>query len=69
MFTGFKDNIVNLQAYRAWLATMMRRFVISSTNKDSLLSTELNSLQSKSQWQSWIRCESGRRLAYCFAGK
>ncbi|KAJ5714363.1 uncharacterized protein N7483_011544 [Penicillium malachiteum] len=67
MFTGFKDNAVNLLAYRAWLATLMRRFVLSSTNKDCLLSTEMNNVQSQNQWQSWIRCESARRLAYCFA--
>ncbi|KAJ5094791.1 hypothetical protein N7456_010652 [Penicillium angulare] len=68
MFTGFKDNVVNLQAQRAWLATLMRRFVISSTNKDTLLSMEMKSVQPNDQWRSWIRSESGRRLAYCFAG-
>lgn len=69
MFTGFKDNIVNLPVHHAWLATLMRPFLISHKYKDSLLSTEISSVQSDGKWQSWIRCESERRLTYCFAGK
>ncbi|KAJ5939548.1 hypothetical protein N7466_002682 [Penicillium verhagenii] len=67
MFIGFKDSLVNLQVQRAWLASLIRRFVISSNDKDTLLSTEMNSVESHGQWQSWIRRESERRLAYCFS--
>ncbi|KAJ5758394.1 hypothetical protein N7520_005550 [Penicillium odoratum] len=42
MFTGFKDNIVNLQIQRAWLATLMRPFLTTSDSKGSFLSTEVN---------------------------
>lgn len=38
MFSGFKDNVVNLQIHRAWLATLVRPFLTSPKRKSSLLS-------------------------------
>ncbi|KDE85612.1 hypothetical protein AO1008_01252 [Aspergillus oryzae 100-8] len=37
MFSGFKDNVVNLQIHRAWLATLVRPFLTSPKRKSSLL--------------------------------
>ncbi|KAE8362187.1 hypothetical protein BDV27DRAFT_147175 [Aspergillus caelatus] len=66
MFTGFKDNVVNLQIQRAWLATLVRPFLTSPKPKSSLLSQEVNGRTSSNTWGSWIRSEMERRLAYCY---
>ncbi|KAE8313540.1 hypothetical protein BDV41DRAFT_564202 [Aspergillus transmontanensis] len=66
MFTGFKDNVVNLQIHRAWLATLVRPFLISPKPKSSLLSQEVSGPTSSNSWSSWIRSETERRLAYCY---
>ncbi|KAL3447835.1 hypothetical protein BJX65DRAFT_317959 [Aspergillus insuetus] len=66
MFTGFKDNVINLQVQRAWLATLVRPFVTSPKLKSSLLCQEVNYNTHSDEWSMWIRSEMERRLAYCF---
>jgi hypothetical protein len=69
MFSGFKNHVLNLQTRRAWLATLIRPFLTSSEFKESLLSTESDSVQSSRKWHSWLYRESKRRLVYCFSGE
>ncbi|GKZ85785.1 hypothetical protein AnigIFM56816_011756 [Aspergillus niger] len=69
MFTGFKDNVINLQVQRAWLAALVRPFLTSSKRQTSLLCQEVNYDVPSDRWSMWIRSETERRLAYCFLGQ
>ncbi|RAH53310.1 hypothetical protein BO85DRAFT_504517 [Aspergillus piperis CBS 112811] len=64
MFTGFKDNVINLQVQRAWLAALVRPFLTSSKRQSSLLCQEVNYDIPSDRWSMWIRSETERRLAY-----
>ncbi|OJZ85544.1 hypothetical protein ASPFODRAFT_46576 [Aspergillus luchuensis CBS 106.47] len=66
MFTGFKDNVINLQVQRAWLAALVRPFLTSSKRQSSLLCQEVNYDIPSDRWSMWICSETERRLAYCF---
>ncbi|KAJ5815197.1 hypothetical protein N7474_006974 [Penicillium riverlandense] len=52
MFTGF-DNVINLQIYRSWLATLIRPFLSHNTSKASLLSPEVTTAKTHGRWHSW----------------
>ncbi|KNG84006.1 hypothetical protein ANOM_007788 [Aspergillus nomiae NRRL 13137] len=66
VFNGFRDNIINLQFLRTWLATLIRPFLNPHSKRDSALLDLSRTVTISDRWHAWLQVEARTRLVYGF---
>ncbi|KAB8262629.1 hypothetical protein BDV32DRAFT_147177 [Aspergillus pseudonomiae] len=66
VFNGFRDNIINLQFLRTWLATLIRPFLNPHSKTDSALLDVPRTVTISDRWHAWLQVEARTRLVYAF---
>ncbi|KAE8365585.1 hypothetical protein BDV27DRAFT_156772 [Aspergillus caelatus] len=66
VFNGFRDNIINLQFLRTWLATLIRPFLNPHSRRDSALLDASQTVNIYDRWHAWLQAEAHTRLVYAF---
>ncbi|KAE8421643.1 hypothetical protein BDV36DRAFT_304370 [Aspergillus pseudocaelatus] len=66
VFNGFRDNIINLQFLRTWLATLIRPFLNPHSKRDSALLDASQTVNIYDRWHAWLQAEAHTRLVYAF---
>ncbi|KAE8137554.1 hypothetical protein BDV38DRAFT_282801 [Aspergillus pseudotamarii] len=66
VFNGFRDNIINLQFLRTWLATLIRPFLKPHSKRDSALLDVSRTVNIHGRWHAWLQAEAHTRLVYAF---
>ncbi|OGM50093.1 hypothetical protein ABOM_001253 [Aspergillus bombycis] len=66
VFNGFRDDIINLQFLRTWLATLIRPFLNPNSKRDSVLLHVSRTVNIYDRWHAWLQVEARTRLVYAF---
>lgn len=66
VFNGFRDDIINLQFLRTWLATLIRPFLKPHSKRDPALLHVSRTGNTYDRWHAWLQAEAHARLVYAF---
>ncbi|KAB8201843.1 hypothetical protein BDV34DRAFT_228910 [Aspergillus parasiticus] len=66
VFNGFRDDIINLQFLRTWLATLIRPFLKPHSKRDPALLHVSRTVNAYDRWHAWLQAEAHARLVYAF---
>ncbi|KAE8319904.1 hypothetical protein BDV41DRAFT_560004 [Aspergillus transmontanensis] len=66
VFNGFRDDIINLQFLRTWLATLIRPFLKPHSKRDPALLHVSRTVNTYDRWHAWLQAEAHARLVYAF---
>ncbi|KAE8335691.1 hypothetical protein BDV24DRAFT_171125 [Aspergillus arachidicola] len=61
VFNGFRDDIINLQFLRTWLATLIRPFLKPHSKRDPALLHVSRTVNTYDRWHAWLQAEAHAR--------